>query len=92
MVPVAITYIRSKLSQDSNNGQGSDSLSQYGDNFCQIVVKSDFKKQHLWTGHVFAARSCCNLDLQCSDPNVARDTATQYGDQLCEIVLKWDFK
>jgi len=40
----------------------------------------------------FAARSCCDLDLQGSDPNIARDTATQYGDHFCEIVLKWDFK
>ena len=34
--------------------------------------------------HVFAARSCCDLDFQGSNPNVARDTATQYGDNFCE--------
>ena len=26
-----------------NNGQGSDTSSQYDDHFCQIVIKSDFK-------------------------------------------------
>ena len=43
-------------------------------------------------GHDFAARSCCDLDLQGSNPNVAPDTAPQYGDHFCKIVLKWDFK
>jgi hypothetical protein len=46
----------------------------------------------LWTGHDFAARSCCDLDLQGSDPNVVRYTSSQYGDHFCEIVLKSDFK
>ena len=36
----------------------------------------------------FAARSWCDLDLQGSDPNVARDTLSQYGDHLCALVLK----
>jgi hypothetical protein len=40
----------------------------------------------------FAARSCCDLDLQGSDPNVARDTSSQYGDHFCEIVVKSHFK
>jgi len=40
----------------------------------------------------FAARSCCDLDLQGSDPNVARDMSSQYGDHICKIVLKWVFK
>jgi len=30
-------------------------------------------KMMLGVGHNFAARSCCNLDLQGSDPNVKRD-------------------
>jgi hypothetical protein len=34
----------------------------------------------LWAGHDFAARSCCDLDLQGSDPNVARNMLSQYGD------------
>jgi len=46
----------------------------------------------LWAGHDFAARSCCDLDLQGSDPNVARDTSSQYGDHFCEIFSKADFK
>ena len=46
----------------------------------------------LWAGHDFAKRSCCDLDLQGSDPNVARDMSCQYGDQLCEIIVKFDFK
>jgi len=37
---------------------------------------------------VFAARSCCDLDLQGSDPNVACNTASQYGDHFCEIDSK----
>ena len=37
-------------------------------------------------------KSCCDIDLEGSDPNVVRDTASQYGDHFCEIVLKWDFK
>jgi len=46
----------------------------------------------LWAVNNFAKRSCCDLDLQGSDPNVARDTSSQYGDQLCKIILKSDFK
>jgi len=46
----------------------------------------------MWAIHDFAARSCCDLDLQGSDPNLACDTSSQYGDHLCEIVLKSDFK
>ena len=41
----------------------------------------------LQTGHNFAARSCCDLDLQCSDPNAARDTSSQYGDHFCENIF-----
>ena len=36
----------------------------------------------LWTGHDFAARWCYDLDLQGSDPNVARDTLSQYGNHF----------
>jgi len=46
----------------------------------------------LWAGHDFDARSCCDLDLQGSDPNDARYMSSQYGDHFCEIVLKSDFK
>jgi len=46
----------------------------------------------LWAGHDFAARLCCDLDLQGRDPNFVRDTSSQYGDHFCEIVLKADFK
>ena len=45
----------------------------------------------IWGGHDFAARSCCDVDLQGSDPNHAHDTS-QYGDHFCEIVLKSNFK
>jgi len=66
-----------------------------GLNMVIISVKS-FKIRlqitKLWAGRDFAARSCCDLDLQGSDPNVARDTSSQYGDHFCEIVLKSDFK
>ena len=46
----------------------------------------------LWAGHEFAARSRCDLDLQGSDPNVARDTSSENGDHLCAIFFKSDFK
>jgi len=46
----------------------------------------------LWAGHDFAARSCCDLELQGSDPNIARDTSSQYDDHFCEIFSKSDFK
>jgi len=46
----------------------------------------------LWAGHDFAARSCCDLDLQGRDPNFARDTLSQYDDHFGDIVLKSDFK
>jgi len=71
-----------------NNWQESNTSSQYGDHFCQIVVKSNFKKNKLWAGLVFAARYC-DLDLQGSDPNVAWDMACQYGDHFCEIPMLW---
>jgi len=34
--------------------------------------------------HDFAARSCCDLDLQGNDPNVARYLSSQYSDHFCE--------
>jgi len=40
----------------------------------------------------FAARSCCDLDLQGSDENVARNMSSQYGDHFSENILKSDFK
>ena len=46
----------------------------------------------LWAWHVFAARSCCDLDLQVSDPIVVRDRSSQYGGHFCKIVLKSNFK
>jgi len=46
----------------------------------------------LWVGHDFAARSCCDLDLQGSNPNVTRNMSFEYGDHFCEIVVKSDFK
>jgi len=46
----------------------------------------------LWAGHDFAARSCCDLDLQSIDPNVDRDTSFHYGDYFCKIVLKSNFE
>ena len=45
-----------------------------------------------WAGHDFAARSCCDLHIQGSEPNFVRDTSSQYGDHFCDIVLKSDFK
>jgi len=42
------------------------------------------------TGHDFAARSCCDLDPNGSDPNFAHETLFQYGDHFCEILLKSD--
>ena len=46
----------------------------------------------VWAGHDFAARSCCDLDLQGSDQNFTRYTSFEYGDHFCEIVVKFDFK
>jgi len=36
--------------------------------------------------------SCCDLDLQSSDPHVMGNTSSQYGDHFGEIVVKSDFK
>jgi len=38
--------------------------------------------------HGFAARSCCDRDLQGSQQNFVRNTSSQYGDHFCEIVFK----
>ena len=46
----------------------------------------------LWAVNNFAERSCCDIDLQGSDPNVAHDMSSQYGDHFSEIFLKSDFK
>ena len=46
----------------------------------------------LWAGHNFAARSCCDLDLQGCDPNVVRDMSSQYGDHFCKIFSNSNFK
>jgi len=62
----------------------------------KLFVKSSCKIRlqitKLWTRLDFAARSCCDLDLQGNDLNVERDTSSQYGDHFCEIVSKSDFK
>jgi len=61
-----------------------------------ISMKKNFfmelKITKLWAGHNFAARSCCDLDLQDSDQNFARDMSSHKGDHFCEIVVKSDFK
>jgi len=44
----------------------------------------------LWAEHNFVAR--CDLDLQGSDPNVARDMSAHNGDHFCEIFSKSDIK
>jgi len=54
--------------------------------------KIKLHKTKLWGRHDFAARSCCDLDLQGSDLNLAHDLSSQYGVHYCEIVLKSDFK
>jgi len=65
--------------------------SQYGDRFCNSCkIKLQITK--LLGGYDFAARSCCDLDLQGSDPNLAGNTSSQCGDNLREIVVKSDFK
>jgi len=46
----------------------------------------------LWAKHVFATRSCCDLDLQRIDSNVVRDTSPLYVDHFCKKVLKSNFK
>jgi len=57
-----------------------------------IVYINIYQIRKLWSGHDFAATSCCDLDLKGSDLNVARDMSSQYGDHFCEIVLKAYFK
>jgi len=47
---------------------------------------------NLWAGHGFAARSCCDHELQGSNQNVTRDMSSEYGDHFCEIVVKSVFK
>ena len=76
--------------QGSDQTVGHDMSSHYGDHFCEIVVKSDFKYESYEPD--FAARSCCDIDLQGRNPNLACDMSSQYGDHFCEIVLKSDFK
>jgi len=41
---------------------------------CQNSCKTRLQISKLWAGQDFALRSCCDLDLQGSDQNVARDT------------------
>ena len=62
--------------QGSNPNVKGDISSQYGDHFCEIFVKSDFKKVKLLSGHDFAPRSCCDLDLQGIDPIVVRNMSS----------------
>ena len=45
-----------------------------------------------WAGHDYSDRSCCDLDLQGSNPNVAGGTSSQYGDHFSGVVLESDFK
>jgi len=66
--------------------------SEYGDHLCEISFKIRLQITKLWAGHDFAARSCCDLDLQGFDPNVVCNTSSQYGDHSCEIVVKSNFK
>jgi len=71
------------MDEQTDNGAKNNMSSQFmgGD----IIIK-------LLTGHDFAARSCCDLDLQGIDPNVNRDISFQYGDHFCIIVVKSNFK
>ena len=46
----------------------------------------------LWAEHEFAARSCCDIDLQGFNPNVVRNMLSQYGDLFYEIVVNSNFK
>ena len=46
----------------------------------------------LCAGQDFAARSFCDLELQGSDPNLARELSPQYGAHFFETILKSDFK
>ena len=69
----------------ANQWKGSDTSSQYGDHFCLVIVKSDLKNK-LWAGHVFASMSWCDLDLQCSDQNVAWDMSFLFNS--CKIRLQ----
>jgi len=56
-----------------------------------IITKIRLQITKFWARHDFATRSCCDLGLQGSNPNVVRDTS-QYGDHSCEIVVKFDFQ
>jgi len=68
--------------------------SQYGDNFCEIVVKSDFQKQIYGPDMILLQGHAVTLTfkLQGIDLNVVRDTSSHYGDNFCNIVLKSNFK
>jgi len=46
----------------------------------------------LWAGHTFAARSCCDLDLQGIDSNAVCNMSSLHCDHFCEIVVKSNFK
>jgi len=60
--------------------------------FLLNILEIHLQRTKLGGGHDFAASSCCDLDIQGSDPHVARDKSSQYGDHFCEIVLKNDFQ
>jgi len=60
--------------------------------FVKSSCKFRLQITKFWARHDFAARSCCDLGLQGSKPNVARVTLSPYGDHSCEIVLKFDYK
>jgi len=46
----------------------------------------------LRAGHDFAVRSCCDLDIQDSNQNVAHNMSSHYGDHFSEKVENSDFK
>jgi methenyltetrahydromethanopterin cyclohydrolase len=68
-----------------------DTLSLYGDHFCEIFKKSDFKYRSYGLDTILLQGHTVTLTFKVAS-QIARDTSSQYGDHFCEIFLKSDFK
>ena len=65
-----------------------DTLSQYGDHSCEIVVKFDFKSQNYGPETILQKGHTVTLTFKVATQMLYGNTSSQHGDHLCEIVLK----
>jgi len=76
--------------QGSDPNVAWDTLSQYGDHFCEMFLKSDFKYWSYGPATILLQGHAVTLTFKVAT-QMLRATG-RYGDHFCKIVSKSDFK